>query len=91
MRLYQPLKKNSIDILKIDIEGAEKELFMDNYKTWLGKTKVIVIELHDRLDKEISGIFFKAVNNYQTGNIIKVRTWFVNFYSLCRLIIENEW
>jgi hypothetical protein len=36
-----------IDLLKIDIEGAEAELFSTNYESWLPKTRVIVIELHD--------------------------------------------
>jgi hypothetical protein len=37
-----------IDIFKLDIEGAEKELFSVNYERWLEKTNVIIIELHDR-------------------------------------------
>lgn len=38
-----------IDILKIDIEGAEKEIFlMDNdIIKWIKKVKIIVIEIHD--------------------------------------------
>lgn len=53
-----------IDILKIDIEGAEKELFSTNYQTWLPRTKVIVIELHDRMRRGCSKAFFKALINY---------------------------
>lgn len=37
-----------IRLLKIDIEGAEKELFSTNYGNWLSKVDVIVVELHDR-------------------------------------------
>ena len=40
-------KIDSIDIFKIDVEGAEKELFSANYEKWLEKTNVIIIELHD--------------------------------------------
>lgn len=63
---------DSIDILKIDIEGAEKELFSNNYEYWLYKTKIIAIELHENIDKEIPLIFFKAISNltyskYQSG------------------------
>jgi FkbM family methyltransferase len=36
-----------IDILKIDIEGAEAELFSEN-TAWLGRVGVLVLELHDR-------------------------------------------
>ncbi len=39
---------STIDILKIDIEGAEKELFTYNWNSWLDKVNVIIIELHDR-------------------------------------------
>jgi FkbM family methyltransferase len=38
---------NTIDILKIDIEGSEKELFSKNLEQWLPHTKTIIIELHD--------------------------------------------
>jgi FkbM family methyltransferase len=37
-----------IDILKLDIEGAERELFTDGCEAWLSRVKIIIIELHDR-------------------------------------------
>jgi FkbM family methyltransferase len=36
-----------IDILKVDIEGAEKQLFAESCHTWIDKVSMIVIELHD--------------------------------------------
>ncbi|KQS36119.1 FkbM family methyltransferase [Pedobacter sp. Leaf194] len=40
-----------IDFLKIDIEGAEKELFKDkNTSNFLNQTKFISIEIHDEFD-----------------------------------------
>jgi FkbM family methyltransferase len=36
-----------IDILKVDIEGAEKELFDESSKEWIDRVGVIIIELHD--------------------------------------------
>jgi FkbM family methyltransferase len=53
-----------IDILKLDIEGAELELFTDNYDNWLPKTKCIIIELHDWRRKGCSKIFFNALFKY---------------------------
>ena len=53
-----------IDILKVDIEGSEKELFECNYEKWLPKTKVLIIELHDRMRQGCSKSFFKALSNY---------------------------
>ena len=39
-----------IDILKMDIEGTEKEIFeAGNVAEWSSKVGVFVIELHDRL------------------------------------------
>jgi FkbM family methyltransferase len=55
---------NEIDILKIDIEGSEKELFESNYETWLSKVKVLVIELHDRMREGASLSFFRALTKY---------------------------
>jgi FkbM family methyltransferase len=46
-RLIDLGKIDTIDIFKIDIEGAEKELFSANYEKWLEKTNVIIIEVHD--------------------------------------------
>lgn len=37
-----------IDILKLDIEGAEIEVFDDSSEQWLDKTRMVIIELHDR-------------------------------------------
>jgi FkbM family methyltransferase len=39
-------EKNWPFIIKIDIEGFEKDLFEDNIE-WMGKFKIIIIELHD--------------------------------------------
>jgi FkbM family methyltransferase len=53
-----------LDLLKIDIEGGEKELFESNYENWLPKTKCIIIELHDGITKGSSKSFFKAISKY---------------------------
>ena len=37
-----------IDLLKLDIEGAERELFSDACEEWLPKVGTLVVELHDR-------------------------------------------
>ncbi len=62
---------NEIDILKIDIEGSEKELFDSNFESWLPKTKVLLIELHDGHRKGASRSFFKAISNYNYSMIKK--------------------
>lgn len=38
-----------IDILKIDIEGSEWEVFDETAEEWLDKVNCLIIELHDRI------------------------------------------
>lgn len=57
---------DEIDLLKIDVEGAEKEIFSaPDVDDWLPKVNVLVIELHDRMKRGCSYAFFKAVSKYQ--------------------------
>lgn len=53
---------DTIDILKIDIEGAEKELLSKNVASWISKVKVLVIELHDRLVEGCSESLYNAID-----------------------------
>mgnify|MGYP002620241390 CR=1 FL=1 len=53
-----------IDILKLDVEGAEKEIFSKHYETWLNKVNIIIIELHDRIKNGCTEVFFAAIENY---------------------------
>lgn len=53
-----------IDILKIDIEGSEIELFSMNYISWLSKTKLVIIELHDWMRPGCAKQFFNAISTY---------------------------
>ena len=39
---------DSIDVLKMDIEGAEKEVF-DASASWIDNVALIIVELHDRI------------------------------------------
>jgi FkbM family methyltransferase len=38
-----------IDLLKMDVEGAEKEIFENNASDWLPRIGLLCIELHDRI------------------------------------------
>jgi len=53
-----------IDILKIDIEGSEIELFKDNFHDWLSITRNLVIELHDRIHPGCTEQFMQAISGY---------------------------
>lgn len=51
-----------IDILKVDIETSERYLFETNYKSWLPKVKMIIIEFHDWIVRGTAQPVFKAIN-----------------------------
>jgi FkbM family methyltransferase len=53
-----------IDILKLDIEGAEKEVFSANSRPWLDITRILIIELHDRYRPGCTKAFFGALQEY---------------------------
>jgi FkbM family methyltransferase len=46
-----------IDILKVDIEGAEKEVFADT-TVWIDRVDAIIIELHERYKKGCNRSFY---------------------------------
>lgn len=79
-KLLTIAKTNTIDILKLDIEGAEIELFSANYENWLEKTNAIIIELHDRIRKGCSETFYNATDRYyfrkeeRKGHVILFKT-----------------
>jgi FkbM family methyltransferase len=52
---------NKVDLLKIDIERSERELFSFNTATWIPKIKNVCIELHD---EECAAIFFSALSGF---------------------------
>jgi FkbM family methyltransferase len=53
-----------IDILKLDIEGSEKEVF-ESPSLWIDRVGVIVIELHDRLRTGCSRAVYLATQNFE--------------------------
>ena len=54
-----------IDILKVDIAGAEKEVFSaPDVDEWLSKVNIIIIKLNDGVKRDCSYEFFKAVSKY---------------------------
>ena len=62
-KLMANFKINQIDILKIDIEGSEKEVFSQSTE-WLEKVGLIFIEFHDRKKSGCRESFSKAIKNY---------------------------
>jgi FkbM family methyltransferase len=56
-------KIERIDILKIDIESSEKELFSENYQAIFAHSKMIIVELHDLMKAGCAKAFFTALNH----------------------------
>jgi FkbM family methyltransferase len=56
IKLY---KLERVSILKIDIEGAEKEVFSES-ANWIGSVDSIIIELHDRFKEGCSDVFHSS-------------------------------
>jgi FkbM family methyltransferase len=52
-----------IDLLKLDIEGCEKEIF-ENSDPWIENVQAICLELHDRFKAGCSRAFYKAVDDF---------------------------
>jgi FkbM family methyltransferase len=56
-----------IDVLKMDVEGAERTIFSRNYTSWVDRVGCFIIELHD---EECRDTFFQAIGreNYEIFN-----------------------
>lgn len=61
--LLDRLGWNGVDIIKIDIEGAERELFKNN-TGWIGRTRYLIVETHDRFKEDCTKAVFQALEKY---------------------------
>ena len=71
------LNVDHIDLLKIDIEGSELQLFSKNSEKWLSQVHFIVIELHDRIAPGCSRAFYSALVSRQFSQEIRGENIFV--------------
>lgn len=55
---------DTVDILKIDVEGAEKEIFAHS-DAWIARVRVIFAELHDRLRPGCTEAFASATTGFK--------------------------
>jgi FkbM family methyltransferase len=51
----------TLDLLKLDIEGSEKEVFEQGNCDWMKKTRAMIVELHDRTKDGTASAFFNAI------------------------------
>jgi hypothetical protein len=52
-----------IDILKMDIEGAEREVFSDP-SSWIEKVDALIVELHERMKSGCNRNFYSNTNEF---------------------------
>ena len=53
-----------IDILKIDIEGAEREVFRDT-SSWIQKVDALIVELHEHMKPGCNQSFYSGSNGFE--------------------------
>ena len=54
---------STVDILKVDIDGVEVELFSTNAREWLPKIKCIMVETHDRFRAGSDAVVTSAISD----------------------------
>lgn len=59
--LLDAAPQGRIDILKMDIEGAEREIFAHDCSQWLHRIGMLIIELHGSVCEEV---FFRAIEGH---------------------------
>lgn len=61
-QLLQKYQMDTVDLMKIDIESAEKIIFSKDCSSWLKKCKIIAVELHDNITPGCSQTFFSNID-----------------------------
>lgn len=69
--LMEQYKINEISILKLDIEGSEKEIFQYGSAEWLPHCKAVITELHDWMKAGTSKVFFAEMAKYNWMTYVK--------------------
>ena len=76
--LMQQCGIDQIDLLKLDIEGAEKELFGSPDLAWMDRVHTLAVELHDRMRPGCGHAFFRASTrsprNYEVHEYLVIAT-----------------
>ena len=81
-RTLKSIGGKAIDILKLDVEGAERELFNRGAEDWLGAVGQMIIELHDRFVPGCAYAFYSAIGRYPFVQEIEGKNIFINFQEI---------
>ncbi len=75
--IINQFKIRHLDLLKLDIEGSEREVFKENYDEWLNKTKDIIVEIHPHIHSDAEATIVNALEN----NFVKKNAGEYHFFS----------
>jgi FkbM family methyltransferase len=70
-----------IDLLKLDIEGSERDLFLGSPQNWLTRVGMIAIELHDRFRPGCSQALYAALSGRDFAQEIRGENIFIDLRS----------
>ena len=73
-RIMNDYHLDKIDILKVDIEGADKEVF-SNALSWIEKVDALIIELHERMKTGYAIAVFTVAQMVLIMNGLRARTY----------------
>jgi FkbM family methyltransferase len=78
--LLAELGSTRIDLLKLDIEGSERELFAEQAcKSWLPQVSCVVAETHDRYRPGASRAFYSAIASRPFHQEVRGENIFIRF------------
>lgn len=76
-KLFEKLHVDQIDLLKLDIEGAELDLFSSGTDQWLSRVRCLVLKLHDRLRLGCAQSLYRALHSYNFQQEIRGENIFI--------------
>jgi FkbM family methyltransferase len=76
-KIFEKLHVDQIDLLKLDIEGAELELFSRDTDQWLSRVHCLVLELHDRKRPGCARSLYAALQRYDFQQEIRGENIFI--------------
>jgi hypothetical protein len=77
-QLIEEFALDRIDVLEMDIEGGEKEVFSSSDLSWLDKAGMLAIELHDFMKPGFAKAFYSALSDRpfeqrQCGDLVFIK------------------
>jgi len=76
-KVFEKLHVDQIDLLKLDIEGAELDLFSSGTDQWLSRVHCLVLELHDRRRPGCAQSLYGALHSYNFQQEIRGENIFI--------------